>query len=1586
MKSFELVTLAFLCAVSASRSQSLSTRGTDFWLTFMENSSLPTRTLFVSAQEPAAVTVSIGGQVIARVDVAANGSERVEVTDARSYQSKSDEICRNCAVRVQSTAPISLYAFNSVNQSTDATIVLPVPALGDRYTVASYPHYFIRGMSWSSLFTVVGVQSNTVVEITPKAAVSSASLGQRPARIPFRVTLNAGDVVQLKSLNANEDLTGSTVKLISSGSDCGKVAVFSGHQRTAIPIDDDNNRDHLFEQMPPIAALGKEYVVPPLRQAIRYNIRVISSEANTTIKIDGIASNLVSADAVIERTDMDATVHHTVEANKPVMVVLYAQSTPDGWQGVGAIGDPMMIVIPPISQRIDNATIYAFVPNQQPGWEGNTFVTIITPTSGLSRVRYDGYERENYPAFLGSVESVEDVGRGNSVVILRVRPGVHTFDASANGGLFALIHGLAKFDSYGFVAGTSYSNLRTSIIGQAPPFCPGKPIQLRGFNSDSVNILSWRWVFHDGKTADGQETSRIYGDTGTFTVKLVMQRTDCGADTAFTTIRITNPLSLAFNVVPAPVCVDSVAVISATLLPSQANVGYTWRALDDNGIVAATNEAALSIRHSRPGLYRYVLTATDEGGCSAQDTVAVSVIPQPSIALNDRYLICEGADLDIAAVVTDTAATTTEWAAENLEDVPSMIGDRTRPTLKVRLKGAGDHAFVISATNKYGCTQQKRVVVTVVESPKASLSGSSKVYSCLDESIPPVEIGADIVVTGGVPPYRYAWAEQGGGTTSFRGSTTSLITQVKPKQTTTYVLTIRDANSQINCPTTILVTVEMRPVPDAKAGDDAVLCACDQGAKATLGIDARCGQPPYRYTWTPTTGLSNPQSTVTAVTEARPQVTTTYILSVSDATGTINYDTVVVRVEPCPDVVVAQPVAQCGNNTTYMLNASLRNSVENVTYTWEPTTYLDDPSSLRPTARVPSDNVVINYRLTARSPFGCVGTASVTLRHSSGPRLALTASHSCATDTLCRGESVTINAAVSGGVAPYALRWTATPELSPGWTSSASSIQVQPLQTTLFVVRATDSLGCQIVDSIRICVDPVPNVRTGTDTVICASDVGSSRIVRGLPSTCGKPPFVYEWAPAALVTVSDPSRPWEAILSPSQTTTFTLKVTDDGGSGISTVDSVRVTVRESLQLALTPDSLAYCPSDAPEAVSIRPSNGTAPYVITMIRNGVILDEQRTTDSVVLRPNLLPNVPGMHTVNVEVIDANGCRTADSLRIRVYEPPTVSIDAQRQICLCDSVTIRASGTSTAGGALRYVWSESSEDAPVGTTTLQSDSAATQLVRPTRGTTYTVVAIDQFGCSNRASFTIDVRSTIPGMQLAIDTVVANPKAANVAIPVKVVAANDSVGCPADAIQFDLRYNESLYEPFPRIEPGVITANTTMQDTNGVTWRTITVNVPPSPTLKNGDILCRIHGRALIGAPGETSLDIERARVVYGCDDVAINASDGVLKLDSLCITQDSIERLLDFNADAIRAIYPNPASLGFVNVDVSKKSSGSWSLVVADLAGRELYRHTFQANSLVESTVRISTPATPGLYQLFLRTASGISSLPFVVTKSP
>jgi PKD repeat protein len=88
--------------------------------------------------------------------------------------------------------------------------------------------------------------------------------------------------------------------------------------------------------------------------------------------------------------------------------------------------------------------------------------------------------------------------------------------------------------------------------------------------------------------------------------------------------------------------------------------------------------------------------------------------------------------------------------------------------------------------------------------------------------------------------------------------------------------------------------VTVAPAVVAEAGPDKVIAA---GGAAALEGSASGGLPPYTYSWSPATGLSDPG---VAQPEASPATTTTYALTVTDALAQTDTDTVTATVAPAP--------------------------------------------------------------------------------------------------------------------------------------------------------------------------------------------------------------------------------------------------------------------------------------------------------------------------------------------------------------------------------------------------------------------------------------------------------------------------------------------------------------------------------------------------------------------------------------------------------------------------------------------------------------------------------------------------------------
>jgi hypothetical protein len=1570
--------VVFVASVCIGHSQPVTTQGTDFWLTFMQNSEIPARRIFVSAYQPSKVTISIGGTVVRTQQLGANSWFAYDVDDTKTYLETSSTLCVGCAVRVQATTPVTVYAYNTIQTSTDASVVLPTQTLGNSYRVASYPSGQSKSEDWASLFSIVGVESQSVVEIIPSADMESNTGSRLKKNERIEVNLRAGDVIQYKSFGIGTDLSGTTVRLIGPNSECGKLAVFSGHQRTGIPSNGNTGRDHLFEQIPPISSWGREYILPNLEGATEYDVAVFASEANTDFAVDNYKSNLVSATSFAYRKDLDATKSHVIQASKPVLVVLYAHSGDAGWRNNGMYGDPFMVVIPPIEQRVDKTTLYAFTPNNQRGWSDNTFLTLVTPKANRSLVLIDGYSLGSLPATIGSLLSDTDVDGNYSSLVVKLRSGVRTVDASKNGGVLALLHGIAEVDSYGFVAGAKVTNLRTDISANTPPFCPGRPVTLIGYNDDSVNVIDWQWVFHDGKTANGKVVSRSYPDTGTYYVKLIMPKVQCGADTAYYTVRVTNPLRTRMKPKRVITCIDSLVRYTVSVDPP-GQYTYEWKSLNGSaGIVSGSTDSVIVVQQKSIGTFSYEVTVTDANGCLGRDTAELQVVTPPRVTGVQRLYACPGEDVVITPTIEDTARVTVEWDARNPLHRSNIIGDRRSRQITVRSSEPGDYDYVVTAKNVYGCAESMVFTVTVVEQPQLRRSTQAVVFSCLDDNSPPVDLGNDITVTGGVPPFTYTWSEVGGGTGSFIGPTDRLVTQVKPKKTTRYILTVRDANTIRQCPVQLEVTVELRPVPDANAGPDALFCACSPADGATIGLEARCGIPPYKYSWSPTGGLSNPSSSLTATTQAKPSSTTAYVLTVTDATGAADKDTVTVVVAPCPEFLVSPVTAKCDTDTVYILDPRFAGDTAGYRYQWEPSSGIDNPVSATATVRMLNRTERRQYSLTVTSPLGCTTTRTLVVRHSAGVTVDASADRNCNGGAICRGEDVHLKASVVGGIQPYSFVWST----SSSSVGTGPTLTQQPLRSTMYYVRVTDSVGCSSIDSVEVCVDPVPNVRIGHDTTICANEAFSSSLIRGDSSTCGKPPFLYRWEPSALVDIPNQNRPWRAVLRPAGPMTFYLRVTDDGGRGVTTTDSLVVSVRERIRLTRSNDSVEYCDGDVPPALSVESSLGNAPYT-TQFALGGTSTPSYSVDSpgrAELPAEHLPIQPGRYVVYVNVRDATNCRVQDSIIVRVNTRPVVSISGRKRICLCDTVQLTAV-IDNPQGSYSYQWNEFSEDAPSGTTTITTRDTRSIAVRPSYSTTYSVIVIDSHGCADTAQFAVDVRSVSADVRFRIDSILADPRSPGVPIRIVTVRTTDSIGCNPDAVSVTLLYDANLYDPNPWVTPGVITGNR-LVDSLGVTWRQVTAEIRPIRDLRNSTTLAEFHGKALVGAPGETVLGLRDVQLIYLCDQVKGVGINGALALDSLCETTDSLRRMLRFNVDVLSSIYPNPTSDDVVTATFVKRSGAMSLLRLVDLAGRVLWQQHIDAAIGSIQKIAIPTPNGAGVYEVLLHSDGYWSSATIVV----
>jgi hypothetical protein len=445
------VSLFFLCSMTASAQ--LSTKGTDFWLGFSENINSPTLTVFITSDVATTGTVSIPmGTFSQNFTLSANSSTSVVIPLNQGYNTASETI-RNMGIRVVASNPVSVYGLNASTASSDATGVLPTPALGTAYTVAG-----ARTDEFNSQFLIVATENNTVVTINP----SSTTRNFRSANTPFDITLQRGQTYQVQS-SSSQNLNGSTVTSTLP------VAVFAG--ATCVRIGGCVACDHIFEQNMPTNRLGQNFIIVPLalRTApIFYD--VVATENGTTVQRNGV---LVATLNARQTFSFSTTQRQVITSSAPVALMQYSPGTFCD----NVVSDPFVVYVPPVDQMIDRIVFNAFVTPNIPTY----FVNIVTATSNTANVTLDGSPVTGFTTIPNDPTM--------SATTVSVNGGTHTLDAGG-GELSAMVYGYGQADSYGYLAGTAATALRGSDIIVTPEFSYMQNIPYIDFRANDINTTN----------------------------------------------------------------------------------------------------------------------------------------------------------------------------------------------------------------------------------------------------------------------------------------------------------------------------------------------------------------------------------------------------------------------------------------------------------------------------------------------------------------------------------------------------------------------------------------------------------------------------------------------------------------------------------------------------------------------------------------------------------------------------------------------------------------------------------------------------------------------------------------------------------------------------------------------------------------------------------------------------------------------------------------------------------------------------------------------------------------------------------------
>ena len=466
---------------------------------------------------------------------------------------------------------------------------------------------------------------------------------------------------------------------------------------------------------------------------------------------------------------------------------------------------------------------------------------------------------------------------------------------------------------------------------------------------------------------------------------------------------------------------------------------FAWNSAPPQNTATATNLPPAT----------YTATVTDANGCSA--TVNATVVSTPSFTTSTGFtdINCNGANNGKA------------WAVPSGGQPPFNIVWSTVPVQNTDTAfNLAPGIYGVTITDINNCSDN----FTFVISEPAALAATPTVTNVSCNGLSNGAIA--LAVSGGTPPYFYAWSNSAVSPTN-----NGLIAG-------SYDVDITDNNGCLLSLTNITVTEPA--VLTLTATPDSVLCY--GGFDGSIALAVNGGTPPYGYRWS--NGRVNQNLTFV--------VAGIYSVTVTDRNGCKDSTTAIVSQ---PDSFAVTNVLN--NVTCFGANdGSIDVTVSGATAPYQ---YLWSANSNSATGTSLSNLDGATYVVTITDNYNCTTTRSYNIFEPTRFRTLLSQSiDSTACDGTILQGSITNN--TNGGTPPFNYIWS-----SGDTTKDITSNLVYGTYT----VTSTDANGCtDTVDVTLVAKEPL-SVSFVSDSSGCFGDsTGSAEVI----ITGGRKPYFITWA------------------------------------------------------------------------------------------------------------------------------------------------------------------------------------------------------------------------------------------------------------------------------------------------------------------------------------------------------------------------------------------------------------------------------------------------------------------------------------------
>ncbi|MGB1204560.1 MAG: gliding motility-associated C-terminal domain-containing protein [Chitinophagales bacterium] len=782
-----------------------------------------------------------------------------------------------------------------------------------------------------------------------------------------------------------------------------------------------------------------------------------------------------------------------------------------------------------------------------------------------------------------------------------------------------------------------------------------------GLSNGSLNVIInggtplYTYDWNDDSLDDMQNPVNVPAGTYSVTVSDI---NGC-SDNATITINDNPPPTVSIVGIDAN-CGQASGQAIATAENGTPPYAYLWNTMPPQNMPTVDNLL--------PGTYS--VTVTDTNGCTIIENVTIGDTASPTISATPTDANCSLPDGSATAM------------AENGVPPYSFLWNTVPPQNTATANSLVAGTYGVTVTDDIGCTAETTVVIS--ENPAPTATTNVENANCGQE-----DGSANVVVSGGLPPYTYEWDTTIPMTTS----------NLENLAVGTYTVTVTDANG---CTIEASATIAANPLPTVLISGTDASCGNTNGS---LFATANDGTPPYTYSWLAPINSNNP-----IINNVQAG---TYSVIVTDNNGCTISETIDIVDSSIPTIDEVTTTNSNCNQANGSASVNVSSGVGNITYFWENGETTAEISNLlagsygitvsddlgcsaeavaivsdagAPTAEISSINPTCNeangavsvavtntsdtyiwngdaslnapnlnnvpageYTVVVTDINGCIVTASIELTSSSIPVATIEAEA-----TLCGLNSGSATAIAESGTPPYTYLWS---------ENNQQTESIENLAAGEYFLTVTDSNGCTTFASTTVDSPEALEVVTNEIPATCGLPNGEA----GIGPINGQMPYTYMWQNNLATT---------SIATELLAGDYNVTITDANNC----TTSVVVTVTEILPPILNTSKTDATCNLANGSISVSANNGTSSF------SYLWSDANQQTTSTAT--NL---VAGNYTVTVT--DENGCEQIISESILNVEMPTATLTFTEATCGNNNATVSVS-TLSGIPPFSYAWSASTE----------------------------------------------------------------------------------------------------------------------------------------------------------------------------------------------------------------------------------------------------------------------------------------------------